>query len=204
MQELIRNVCEELCRQGKKGAGEIHEVARFYNEDAKALGLLPVIVDVGLSWLFPVPELVKDAEKLHLLQTQIYIKLCSRLGRDLVTEHLSGFSKGFTTFALETAELGEDYGEAMYRNKRRADFWQSACKRDQASDDFKELQAAFETCLQKDLRQHEADAEASWIIVQTDMLRRKRQREGYEERVKEISRKLLKSENDSEMKQVFI
>lgn len=205
MQELIRNVCEELCRQGKKGAGEIHEVARFYNEDAKALDLMPVIVDVGLSWLFPVPELVKDAEKLQLLQTQIYIKLCSRLGRDVVAEHLSGFSKGFTAFALETAELGEDYGETMYRTKRLADFLQSACKRDQASDDFKTLQAAFETCLQKDLRQPEADAEASWIIVQTDMLRRKRQREGYDERVREISRKLLKStKDDSEMKQVFI
>jgi hypothetical protein len=206
MQELIRHVCEELCRQGKRGAGEIHEVARFYNEDAKALDLMPVIVDVGLSWLFPVPELVKDAEKLHLLQTQIYIKLCSRLGRDVVAEHLSGFSKGFAAFAMETAELGEDYGEAMYRNKRFADFLQSACKRDQTSDDFKTLQAAFETCLQKDLRQPEADAEASWIIVQTDMLRRKRQREGYDERVKEISRKLLKSttKDDSEMKQVFL
>jgi hypothetical protein len=204
MQELIRNVCEELCRKGKKGAGEIHEVARFYNEDAQALSLLPVIVDVGLSWLFPVPELVKDAEKLHLLQTQIYIKLCSCLGRDVVAEHLSGFSKGFVAFAMETAELGEDYGEAIYRTKRLADFLQSACKRDQASDDFQTLHAAFGACLQKDLRQPEADAEASWIIVQTDMLRRKRSREGYDERVKEISRKLLKTKDDSEMKQVFI
>jgi hypothetical protein len=202
MQELIRKACDELCRIGV--ARDIHEVARIYNQDARVLGLMPVITDASLSWLFPVPELVKDAEQLHLLQTSVYIKLCTLLGRDLVAEHLSGFSKGFTAFAMETAELDEDYGEAMYRTKRLADFLQSACKRDQASDEFKALQAAFETCLQKDLRQPEADAEASWIIVQTDMLRRKRQREGYDERVREISRKLLRKDDESEMKQVFI
>jgi hypothetical protein len=201
MQELIRGACEELCRKGDAEA--IHEITRVYIDDAQALGLLPVIADASLSWLFPVEDLVKDAEKLRQLQTNVYIKLSSCLGRDVVTEHLAGFSKGFAVFALETAELGEDYGETMYRNKRLADFLNTANKRDQTSAEFQELRIAFDECLQKDLRQPEADAEAAWIIVETDMLPRKRARDGYGARVKEISRKLLKTD-DSEMKQVFI
>lgn len=201
MQELVRNVSQELCRRG--ASGEILEVARFYNKEARALDLWPTITDVTLSWLFPVPELVKDQDALQQLQTRVYIKLCALLGRDAVAEHLSGFSKGFAAFALETANLGEDYGETMYRNKRLADFLNTANKRDQTSPAFEELRVAFDECLPKDLRKPEADAEAGWIIIQVDTLPRKRSREGYDARVEEISRKLLRKD-ESEMKQVFI
>jgi hypothetical protein len=201
MQELVRNVSQELCRRGV--SRDILEVARFYNKEARALDLWPTITDVTLSWLFPVPELVKDQDALQQLQTRVYIKLCALLGRDAVAEHLSGFSKGFAAFALETANLGEDYGETMYRNKRLADFLNTANKRDQTSPAFEELRVAFDECLPKDLRKPEADAEAGWIIIQVDTLPRKRSREGYDARVKEISRKLLRKD-ESEMKQVFI
>lgn len=205
MQELVRNVCEELCRLGK--SDEIPMFARFYRSEARDLDLMPSVKDVTLSWLFPVPELVKDQEKLEMLQTRIYIDLCTRLGRDVVSEHLAGFSKGFAAFALETANLGEDYGETMYRNKRLADFLNTANKRDQTSAAFEELRVAFDECLPKDLRKPDADAEAGWIIIQVDTLPRKRSREGYDARVKEISRKLLRKSASSgaeEMKQVFI
>jgi len=201
MQELVRNVSQELCRKG--ASGEILEVARFYNKEARSLDLWPTITDVTLSWLFPVPELVKDQDALQQLQTRVYIKLCALLGRDAVAEHLSGFSKGFAAFALETANLGDDYGETMYRNKRLADFLNTANKRDQTGAAFEELRVAFDECLPKDLRKPEADAEAGWIIIQVDTLPRKRSREGYDARVKEISRKLLRKD-ESEMKQVFI
>lgn len=191
MQELIKNACDELCRLGK--VEDILLTGRCYRGEALELGLLFSAKDTGLSWLFPV-MVTKDAEKLQLLQAHIYIDLSRELNRDLMAQHFRGFSPGFVEFAKETANLGDDYGETMYRRRRLGEFLQAAQHTDQTTKEFVSLQAEFDTQLQGDVRKPEADAEVRALIGEVSRLEKKRARDAYDARVKEISRKLLKKE----------